>query len=297
MKKFVLRTLVALLPLLLVLAAAERYVRSLPNTYQYKESWMRQHGHRVATLVLGNSHAYYDLVPGEMGDSVFSLANVSQRTEHDFFLLRRYASCCPRLRRVVMVADCSNLFDVPMEHEEPGRATYYQLYMDYPKHGALSRYGFELSSMTSFWAKVRQAWRRAPLDCDSLGWGRGYRWQARPAQIPGSGAEVKRHPFHGWAATMLNCRYVDSVAAWCAARHVQLVLLQPPVSRAYTRAAAPWQLRFVADVARRCCQRYGATVADYSCHPAFSDDDFYDDDHLCDRGARRFSRLLADELH
>ena len=124
MRKFLLNTCLFLLPVLLLLASAEVYMRSLPNTYKYKEEWMWQNGHRVSTLLLGNSHGYFGLVPSAMGDSVFNLCAVSQRAREDFYLLQRYASVCPHLRTVVLVVDNSNLFDVPMEEEEPFRVVY-----------------------------------------------------------------------------------------------------------------------------------------------------------------------------
>ncbi|MBR1932775.1 MAG: hypothetical protein IJ841_03720 [Prevotella sp.] len=296
MKKFLLKTLCFLLPALLVLAGAEAFVRSLPNTYKYKEAWMWQNGHRVSTLLLGNSHAYYDLQPSAMGDSIFSLANVSQRTEHDYFLLKRYAEACPRLQTVILVADNSNLFDVPMEDDEPGRATYYQLYMHYPKHSPLSRYGFELSNMTSFWAKMLKHLEGDEQDCDSLGWGRKYVAEQRnPDDF--TPERMREHRFHDWPATLTNLHYVDSIAAYCRMRNLRLVLLQTPVSVGYTRKAQPWQLRYVQAFVDSCRQAYGAEVADYSCDRRFSDDQqYFDPDHLNDRGAKRFSKILGKEL-
>ena len=295
MKRFLLRSLCFLFPALLALVAVEVYVRSLPNTYKYKEAWMRKNGERVHTLLLGNSHAYFGLVPTVLGDSVFSLANVSQRLEHDRFLLKRYAGTCPHLKTVILVADNSNLFDVPMEEDEPGRATYYQLYMGYAKHSVLSRYGFELSSMSNFWGKVLRHWKRDMADCDSMGWGCGYVASKRnPADFQPE--RIREHHFHDWSSTLANRRDVDSIASWCQNRRVRLVLLMTPVSSGYTKKAEPWQLGYVRSVADSCRQAYGAQVADYSCDPRFSDDDFFDPDHLSDDGARKFSRILASEL-
>ena len=89
MKKFVTRFVLFLLPAIIFLTVAELYVRSIPNIYTFKDQWMWKHGQDIQTLVLGNSHAYYDMNPSVMGDGVFSLANVSQRLEHDLYLLKR----------------------------------------------------------------------------------------------------------------------------------------------------------------------------------------------------------------
>ena len=136
MKKFLVRTAAFILPVLLILVLAEGYVRSIPCSYQYKDLWLEAHGEKVSTLILGNSHAFFDLRPSAFADSTFNLSNVSQRLEHDAFLLKHYAKVCPHLRQVILVADNSNLFDPPMEDDEPGRVTYYQLYMHYQSPSA-----------------------------------------------------------------------------------------------------------------------------------------------------------------
>ena len=295
MKKFVFRSILFLLPFIGILILAESYVRSLPNTYKYKESWMWENGHRVHTLILGNSHAYYGLVPSVIGDSVFNLSNVSQRIEHDYFLLKRYARACPKLRRVVLVADNSCLFDTPMENDEPARVTYYQLYMGYPAHSCLSRYAFELSSMTYFWQKVKRHLHHEGLNCDSLGWGCDYLVAKRnPNDFLDE--NIREHRFVDWNNTHRNRCYLDSVAEWCQQRNVRLFLLQTPVHAAYTRKADARQLQLVKEMTDSCCRIYGAVSADYSCDSRFMDNDFFDSDHLTDQGAVKFTRFFTKEM-
>lgn len=284
-----------LLPFILFLMAVECCVRLLPNTYKYKDSWMRTNGRSVSTLVLGNSHAYYDLIPAEMGDSVFNLSNVSQRIEHDFFLLKRYAVGCPHLKKVVMVVDNSNLFDCTMEEDEPGRLTYYQLYMGYDKHSRFSRYAFELSSMISFKAKMEKWLKGEGLDCDSLGWGRNYTLERRTSDALNP-IHVKPHLVKKWEDAHRNAQNVDSIAEWCKQRDVQLVILATPVCAEYNRRMNTAQHHFLQQLYLHCQQQYQVEILDYSTDQRFQDNDFFDPDHLSDQGARKFSRLLKNDL-
>lgn len=295
MKKFVFRSLLFLLPFVGLLIVAEDYVRTLPNTYKYKDVWMWENGHRLHTFLLGNSHAYYGLAPSVMGDSVFNLGNVSQRLEHDYYLLKRYAQVCPRLRCVVLVADNSCLFDMPMEEDEPARVTYYQLYMGYQAHPVISKYGFELSSMTYYWQKIKWHLHHKGLNCDSLGWGNDYVVGERNLD-DFLYENVREHHFMDWNATHRNRSYLDSIAYWCQQRQVRLVLLQTPVSADYTRKADAWQLQLVKEMTDSCRRLYGAIPVDYSCDDRFMGSDFFDSDHLSDQGAMKFSRIFADEL-
>jgi len=296
MRKFLLRVVFFLIPAFCMLAVAEWYMRTIPNTYRMKNDWMLRNAHNVKTLLLGNSHGYFALVPSVMGDSIFNLCNVSQRLELDYFLLCHYADRYDSLKRVILVADNSNLFDVPMECDEPARVTYYQLYMGYRAHSMLSKYGFELSNMGYAHQKLKYHCQGQSVMCDSLGWGYNYVVTDRnPEDFLYK--NVREHLFVNWEYTYRNRDYIDSIASWCQQNHVELVLLQTPVCKHYTRKAASWQLRLVKAMTDSCCAKYGARKFDYSCDERFHDIDFFDSDHLSDEGARKFSVILAHDLH
>lgn len=293
MRKFLLKTCLFLLPVLVLLVSVEAYMRSLPNAYRYKEEWMWKNGERVSTLLLGNSHGFFGLVPSAMGDSVFNLCSVSQRAKEDFYLLRRYASACPHLHTVVLVVDNSNLFDVPMEDEEPFRVTYYQLYMGCRNHSPVSRYAFEISSMEACLEKWKKYRELGDMGCDSLGWGTSYRYDSRDKEALKE-ENVKPHVFNNWEATLGNAHDVRAIAQWCHQHNVKLVLLQMPVCKGYYRKMSKMQRYFISSLADACNKEFGALPADFSSCEQLSEDDFFDADHLNDVGARRFSQLLVD---
>jgi len=295
MRKFLLRVILFLVPVIFVLAVAEWYMRTIPNTYRMKNEWMLQNGSRVKTLLLGNSHGYYGLVPSAMGDSIFNLCNVSQRLAQDYFLLCHYADRYDALKQVILVADNSNIFDIPMECDEPARVTYYQLYMGYRAHSMFSQYGFELSNMGYFHQKLRYHYQGQSVMCDSLGWGNNYVVADRnPDDFLYK--NVREHLFVNWEYTYRNLSYIDSIASWCQQHQVKLILLQTPVCKDYTRKAPAWQLHFVNAMTNSCCAKYGAVKCDYSRDARFRDNDFFDSDHLSDQGAYKFSAILAHDL-
>ena len=302
MKKFLVRTAAFLLPVLLIFVLAEGYVRSIPCSYQYKDQWLETHGEKVSTLILGNSHAFFDLRPSAFADSTFNLSNVSQRLEHDAFLLKHYAKDCPNLRQVILVADNSNLFDLPMEDDEPGRVIYYQLYMHYQSAstpfaslGSWAPYPLELSYINSFWAKVTRHCLGMGISCDSLGWGIDDKVELRNP-VDFEPERVRSHNFHNWTSTLRNVIDLYRIASWCQRHRISLVVLQTPVTQSYTQKAGKWQLDFVNSILNCCQQHFGAVVADYSCDTRFSDSDFFDTDHLNDQGATKFSNILSSEL-
>lgn len=148
MEKFVKRIIIFFIPILFVLSLCEAFAKSIPNVYKYKDTWIENHGNSIKTLVLGTSVTYYGINAG-MIDSCFNAANASQGLEYDDFLLKRYAQWCPNLKAVILPVDFTNLFQKQLEEskeQEWGRAIYYKIYHQYPKHPWTSYYNFEISN-------------------------------------------------------------------------------------------------------------------------------------------------------
>lgn len=287
MKKFLVRCLLFLLPVVSVLAAVEWYARHLPNSYRQKAEWMDAHAAEVEVLILGNSHGLFGLRPDCLPRMAYNLCQVSQTLEYDEYLLKRYAPACTSLTDVVLVVDYSGFFDLPLEQTESFRCTYYRLYMDYPKHPLWSSYGFELSDVAALKEKVLQ---QGTL-CDATGWNPAYTVDRRKSDYLSDSevrSAVERHRCKDWQAAEENRFTLQRIAAYCRDRHLRLLLVQAPVSKAYFQRLDKRQLAFL----RRSCSIPGVSVADYSADPCFTDNDFFDADHLTDEGAAKWSHLL-----
>ncbi|MBQ0158537.1 MAG: hypothetical protein KBS47_05995, partial [Bacteroidales bacterium] len=74
MRHFLLRLLSFALPVAMLIAAGEAYVRRLPNPARDKHTWMQRHSPEVETLVLGSSHTFYGIDPSRLGEHAYSLA-------------------------------------------------------------------------------------------------------------------------------------------------------------------------------------------------------------------------------
>ncbi len=84
-------------------------------------------------------------------------------------------------------------------------------------------------------------------------------------------------------------RIVESVKA----RGLRLILVRFPVHPAYLRASPEFDRVFaeLCELARRVAP--DSEALDFSRTPQFGDDDFYDDDHLNQQGATRFTPMLS----
>lgn len=288
MKKFLVKTLLFLLPVVLLLAAMELYVRRQPNTYRQKDEWMTAHAQDVEILMLGNSHGFYGLRPDCFQRKAYNLCQVSQSLEYDEYLLLHYAPLYKRLTDVLLIVDHSGFFDLPLEQTERFRCTYYRLYMDCPKHPLWSRYGFELSDMSA----VKEKLAKETTLCDSTGWNPAYTVDRRDADYLSDdnvATAAERHRCKDWDVAAENRRTLQRIARWCRDHHLRLLLLQAPVTQAYRQRIAPHQQEYL----HKSVESTGAAVADYTADPRFTDNDFFDPDHLTDAGAAKWSRILA----
>ncbi len=290
MRKFIVRVLCFLLPLLGILVILEGYARSLPSSYKQKDSWMQENAHEVEVLVLGNSHGLFGLRPQVFPKKTYNLCQVSQIFEYDEYLLLHYAPLFTKLSDVILIVDNSNLFDAPLELTESYRCAYYRLYMDYPKHSYCSKYGFELSNVTALYNKMK-----AKSFCDSLGWNGSYTKDQRPDDYLSEenvSEAALRHQCKNWQYADDNRSALNRIAEWCNQHHVRLILLQAPVSRAYYDKIGQRQLDYI----KTACHIPGVLDLDYATDKRFSDEDFFDPDHLTTEGAEKWSKIISDSL-
>lgn len=289
----------------ILLAIAEALVRHYPNSYRFKSQWMEANAQRVSTLILGGSHTYYALKPDMLGDSVFSLANVTQHPEYDYWLLEKHIERMPHLRTVIMPVDESNAFDPPLEDgDEWHRCTYYHIYMGYPKHKNNPKYSFELSNITAFnlklWPAVKYAAiGESALDCDSTGFGCNY---VTPATFDigymerNAATTYARHS-HTAATIEYNTHYLYKIAALCCERNIKLVLLTTPMWDKYLEQYDPSVFNTIHRVAGKCVSQYGADYRDYMRDERFRGVDFHDASHLSRQGAEKFTTIVKADFN
>ena len=151
MRRFLKYSLEVAMLMLVALAAVEAAVRAVPNAYKMKNEAMERHSR----------------------SNCYNLAMVSQTLEYDYLLLTKYDFS--HLKRVVLVVDNSNCFDMPLDKsQEWYRCTFYRLYMGCGQHGLMLKYGFELSNVPAARKKVERYAARGRVQTDSLGWGEDF---------------------------------------------------------------------------------------------------------------------------
>lgn len=306
MKRFLTYSSLFLAIMLGIIGVAEIIARQYPNSYAYKKQWMDQNAARVRTLVLGGSHTYYAVKPDLLGPDAFSLANVSQPPEYDYWLLSSYIDRCENLKTVIMVADEANFFDKPMEDVpiEWYRCRYYRIYMDYPKHSKCSKYNFECTDIGTFTRKLPPAIKylltgEYSLECDSLGFGSSFttpdHFDAELMEHKAIGI-AEHHRCDDWSQVDRNFADVMHVAQLCKEKGIRLILVTPPMWDGFVKKVSKHQLDVMYECVAKIRKATGALYGDYLRDSRFSGVDFYDPDHLSRQGAEKFTAILKQDF-
>lgn len=293
MKKFLKKILFFVIPLIIVFAVLEVYVRSIPNSYKYKYDYMKSHAHELNTLVLGSSHAYRGFNPAYLPGHGFNLAYSSQDIKRDCYLLSRFADDMDSLKYVVMSFSYHSMKEMM---EDWGQSTvflkYYGIYMDYPE----TRYSLELV-IPGWIRKVEMYWKGEPVcNCDCLGFGMEDN-HVEPINVKEAKSTLAYHTIERNDRVAENRKLLCRIAELADSLSATLVLVSTPLTKDYYSNMDSTQYELMLSVARDMVADYDNVLyLNMIKDNRFSDSDFRDVDHLNSKGARKLSQIVADTL-
>lgn len=286
------------------MAVGEILIRKAPNPYSIKHHYMVNHGKDVEILLLGSSHIFYGINPARFKDKTYNLANNAQSARINYELLKHYEKELNNgiLKKIIVNIGGGALFDPELQDgKEWFYLTGYCMYMNLPGYTS-PRFYFEITNTSLFKYRLRKILQgnfSAISYTDSLGFGTRMSIPGDSSYVASSGAGMAlAHASGPLTQINRNILYFDSVALWCRERNVELILLKTPKYKTYN-AAYPRKYAHVADsVMREFHSRFPEVrMLDFSTDARFGIGDYYDGNHLCHRGAEKFTKILADTLH
>ena len=301
------RIIYFIVPLVILVIASELFLRSIPNSYRYKDQWIKSHGGDVKTLIFGNSITYEDIVPSRL-DSTFSLANVEQGLEYDNYLLKRYAPLCPNLKIVVLLIDDGNMYYQPLERDNSHnwhRCIGYKIYMEYPKHSFFSKYNFEISSPMSARNKLFNCLKslvkgdKLRAGCDSLG-GTSLNFNSLKMTMDESAAiSYAKMRDSNCGCILPNIKYLEGIKNYCVEHNIRLILITPPKWRNASEHIPEWRWQQIYSYVNNLVDSNNKVeYHNYLLDERFCDnkDNFRDVTHLNNRSAEVFTKIIMEDL-
>lgn len=277
--------------IIIPLTAGEVYVRSLPNAAKSKHRWLTAHSREVDVLILGSSHTYYGVCPEVISRHAYSAAMVSQTLQYDDWLIHHYPF--DRLRCVVVPISDFTLYEELEGGPEWYLANRYRLYMDCDIHPRLSVYDWELTAFPVFCEKLKTLYTPRRTFWSATGQGQEYTLENRPSDWDNGVWRAQHNRYTTFEGAPANERHLDNIASLAESHGARLLLISTPINRTYFENIDPRQQRDIQQRIIRFLARHPkVSYHDLRQDKRFTDDDFFDADHLNTRGARKLSAIL-----
>jgi hypothetical protein len=301
MKKFLKYSIILVSLLFITIISVEIFVRSLPNSYKTKNEYMLNHASEVETLILGSSHSFYDINPGFLDCKAFNLANIAQDLQYDNYLLSHYSDGYRNLKTVIIPISYFTFFSTPCKEQDDhsNLITNYHIYMDCPYGKWQIKYNFEFCYLTVFKGKILAYLKNRVRNCSELGWGNDYisSNKIKDAEVNSAKNAVERHTYNDWKYLKRNLDYFTDIVNFCKVRSIKLVMVTTPKYHSYYDLVDnTTQQKETFRLIEELKNKYDIPYYNYLKDPRFVADDFYDADHLNEKGAEKFTKIINAEI-
>lgn len=297
MKKLIVRLMYFLLPLLLVGSFWEASLRKIPKDYSYKRSYLDKNSNNIEVLILGNSHSYYDINPAYIHHKTFNAAQVSQSPNIDLAMLRKYAKKLDKLKYIIIPVDYFSLFETLETGPEKWRMKNYGIYYDISFNNDVANHLEILSNPTLNIKRICNYYfdkTYTEITCSELGYGTTYLYKDRDKNLEdASKLAAKRHLAENYKYLDYNMAVLDSIIDFAKKNNIKVVFYSAPACKTYTSLLDKIQLNItIKSVTNLSRMNENVHYYNFLTDTSFSNDDFFDADHLNDIGAKKFSMKI-----
>jgi peptidoglycan/LPS O-acetylase OafA/YrhL len=252
---------------------------------------------QIQTLILGSSHTANGLAAAEFPESAYNLAFGAQDLWYDCQILQSVIDKLPNLKRIIFGISvfsfrhsiCDNdalqwrqslyfhTWKIPAQTEET-RPQHYSLLALLNASDSVER----VNSKAHFFDEPLRGWEP--------------RIRNRGEPIHGWEFVVGRHCRSGRERVDENLLLLLSAIQRSLSRGVECILVSTPKHPSYQGNLPTWYLNETQAQIRAIVEQTGVRYADYSSNRSFTDDDFYDPDHLNRQGALKFTHMLLQDI-
>ncbi len=299
-KQIVIKLFIFLLPLVIAFGFIEYKLRTkhFVSSYAAKKYYLEKQLDNVETLVVGSSQMFNGIDVGYFNNNAFNIANVSQTLYYDKRLTLQYLPKLPKLKTVIVGVSYFSFFyqlcDTPEDWREEFYADYYSingckykqknwLYLKtyQPKQAlSLAFNNFKDESASTILANGFQPKFMQKDISDSLGLER-----------------VKVHNEENFANRRKEIETdLEDFVQKLTTKNIKVVFVTMPVFTTYSRHCNKNIIEQNTSFVNQLCKKYNCKYLNYFTDERFVKDDFEDNDHLKNNGAKKLSTIINDTL-
>lgn len=297
MRRFIVKTLILLFPVLVIVVFCEVSHRIPDNDYKYKYRWLSLHAPEVQILSLGSSHGYFGIDPTRFDYPTFNAAHVSQDIHYDEFIFDSFFDRMDSLKCLILPISYFTPWSRLEDGQESWRVKNYYIYYHYPSVCFQPKYNLEIySGLRPRTALYEFLGRSNHLSVTELGQGTSYKKENRSDDWKDSGIIAAKRHTHAKLDVdkyQANLSRVRRMIEKCRGRQIPVLLLTTPAFITYRENLNETQLSQTRSFCQSLQSDYdNAYYLDMLDDSRFEEDDFYDADHLNEFGAAKLSCIL-----
>ncbi len=252
----------------------------------------------IRTLILGSSHTANGVAAAGFPEPAYNLAFGAQDLWYDCHILQSAIEKLPNLKRVIFGISVFSFRHSICDNDGLlwRQSLYYHTWKIPARTDETHPLRYSLLTLVNASDSVQRVNDKAHFADEPL---RGWEPRIRSGGEPGVGWEhvIGRHCRSGDERADENLLLLLSAVRGCLSRGVECVLVSTPKHANYQSHLPTWYLKETQDRVRTIVEQTGVPYADYSSNRSFTDDDFYDPDHLNQQGALKFTQMLLQDLH
>lgn len=304
MKKFILKTLALIIPVVVPAIFMEYMLRQIPNDYSYKKNYLDNHSEEIQILILGASDSYLGVNPVFFPQNTFNVSQVSQSLDLDYKIFTKYHNNFNELKTIILSISYSTYWYRMREHQESWRMKSYVIY-----YGIKSKSWSENSELLSndFLITVNRLMKyklrnECDVVCNSLGWGTIYKSENADDLYQTGKEAALRHAADIFSENKVrvyeeNLKIIESFSEFCKQRNINLVFLTTPTYDTYRENIDSKQLEKMIETTNNFVKNHHhCFYLNYFDNSDFVKNDFFDADHLNEIGTEKLSKKIVNDL-
>ena len=275
-------------------------VTKIPNSYSYKYNYVKTHGDSIKVLAIGHSQIYDGFDPIIFGNTAFNLGNSSQEFMDDYYIIRELLDDMPNLKVVILPIGYSDVSLPGSKYEISERGTYYHEYMNVDYDGQLPlKYRYEGLNIPKACSKLYNYYveHEDIVGCDSLGKRNNYKLEDRTWKLEDNKVISKYYSLKSSTGFVIRGEeFLEKIAIMLKGKDIVLVLVSPPYYHKSLKDLNKKQQAFADAFIKSFSLRHHAVFFNFQSSENFSDIDFFDEAHLSEFGATKFTKMLFDRI-
>lgn len=304
MKKFLLKSIFFLIPLLLFFYFMEYNLGKISNSYSFKKYYFEKQLNTIEILILGSSHTVHGINPEYLKHKAFNLSSTSQTIYYDKQLTLKYLDRMPHLKYVIIPISYFSLGARLSDGIERWRGYYYKSVW------GIGSPQLEIMDLKSY-SKIFLYTPQTAYDYLKAGFKVNLAKGITPNGYFNNGNHPKAFAISdkiGRKRVMLhsqtykkanlngNIRDLEQLIEALKQKNITPIFITTPTLPTYYKYTNIDIIQSNYNIIKYITKKYHCRYFNYFTDKRFVLEDFYDNDHLNSEGAKKFTRILEKEI-